>query len=110
MDIILDESVILEKINKVFFENGIFSNEVSKDEYLDLDSLTQVSLLVCFENELNFVFSDESLINLPQTYEGLVQLVFNNIKCSLAGNEENTLLPCEGGDINEEKTQKTLHR
>lgn len=97
---------IFEKIKIVFKENGIYPDEITPDEYLDLDSLTQVSLLVCLEDELNFVFPDECLIDIPQTFIGLFQLVLSCVD-NPNGNEENTMLLLEGGGIDEEKAKKT---
>ncbi|MDD6261771.1 MAG: hypothetical protein PUA83_01620 [Clostridiales bacterium] len=100
---LFDENIdIWEKVKKVFAENGIYSDEIMPDEYLDLDSLTLVSLLVCLENELDFVFPDEYLYEIPQTFRGLFQLVLNCI-VSPNSNEKNTLNLLEGGIDDEEK-------
>ena len=65
-----DKELYVKRINTVMEENGILTNEIDADEDLGLDSLTQVSLLVCFENEFDFEFPDDELVNIPQTYNG----------------------------------------
>lgn len=96
---------ILKIFKRAYAENGIFYDEIQPDENLNLDSLTLVSLLVCLENELNIEFPDEYLINIPQTFNGMFQLVLNIITHS-NGDEENAILLLEGGTVDEEKTQK----
>lgn len=84
-------------------ENGILTNEIDADEELDLDSLTQVSLLVCFENEFDFEFPDDELVDISQTYNGLVQLVLKNIAHTNESKEENAISLSGGGESIEKK-------
>ena len=92
----------IERVDLVMEQNGILTNEIDAEEDLDLDSLTQISLLVCFENEFCIQFPDEALINIPQTYNVLVQLVLKNIELKNDDNEHNALFFPGGGEENEE--------
>ena len=93
---------LVNRINLVLEQNGIYTNELEMNTVMDLDSLTQISILVGFENEFDFEFLDGELIDVPQTYEGLVQLVLNHI-AQFVYNEPNTTLICKGGEDNEKK-------
>lgn len=70
----------IEKIIKqLLFENGICFDDEDLKYVLQMDSLTYMSLLVGMEDALNIVISDEYLVDLPKTYQGLVDMVFEII-------------------------------
>ena len=100
---LVDQELYINRIHAVMEQNGLFPDEITNDESLDLDSLSQTSLLVCFENEFGFEFSDEELSNIPSTYDGLVQLVLRNIE-SLTESKDNNIISCKGGGFDYEKT------
>lgn len=101
-NIVDTKAVYIERINKVMGENGILINEFDADERLELDSLTQVSLLVCFENEFDFEFPDSELLEIPETYNGLVQLVLKNLGFISTTDDRHASSLVKGGDSNEE--------
>ena len=96
------QEMYVGRINKVMVENGLLIDEINADEQLELDSLTQVSLLVSFENEFGFEFPDSELLDIPKTYNGLVQLVLRNV--AYVNNADDNYLSSlkKGGDNNEE--------
>jgi len=74
-----DTGNYLERINKVFMQNGIIVEELEPQEPINVDSLTTMSLLVGFEEEFGFDLTEEELLYIPDTYEGMKNLVLQNI-------------------------------
>lgn len=93
-----DKEEYINRINLVMEQNGIFANELDSDTDMELDSLSIVSILVCLENEFDFAFPDDELLNVPQVYNDFVQFVLDNIEKYFANNEPNATLPCKGGE------------
>lgn len=68
----------IEKIIKqLLFENGICFDDEDLKYVLQMDSLTYMSFLVGMEDKLNIVIPDKYLVDLPKTYQGLVQRILN---------------------------------
>ena len=99
-----DKELYINRINTIMEENGILVEEIDSEEDLNLDSLTQVSLLVCFEDEFGFEFSEDDLVDVPQTYNGLVQFVLKNIACLNDSKEQNAIFLSKGGESIEKET------
>ena len=97
----LIHSEYLNRINTVLDQNGLFTNELESDTLLELDSLTLISIMISLENEFNISFPDDSLVEIPQTYQGLTQFVIANIDEQLLGDGLINNMH-EGGETNEE--------
>lgn len=58
----------------VFQENGIYMYN-DKDDDLDIDSITFISLIVFIEKRFNIIIPDEMLIESPKTYNQFSEFI-----------------------------------
>lgn len=71
-------SDVEQKLMSVFNKLGLFIDK--KDEILELDSLTFISLIVEIEEEFLLEFPDEILIAPPLTFQGFFLVIDSLIK------------------------------
>jgi len=72
-----EAELITTKIQDILEQNGIFLGMYSEHDSLDMDSLTIISVLVSLENEFDIEFDDSLLVELPQTFKQLADVVQN---------------------------------
>ena len=67
----------VEEILKLSFEENdiYFYNDIDKNEDLDLNSLTLISLIVSLEKHCEIDFPSEILLETPKTYNDFYELI-----------------------------------